>query len=435
MAAAICRTADHSLDLYAVMSAMNPGIARLAKSHGQTDCIKIGDIHDAKLVTGFAKEKNIELAIVSPDAVLAAGVGNALEEAGIPCASPTKEAARIEWDKKFARELMKKHSIPGLPDYGVFDNLEEAGKFIDGLGKDVVIKPAGLTGGKGVKIMGEHLKDAAEAKEYVKEILEHHIGGLPSVLVEERLEGEEFTLQAFVDGEHVVGMPAVQDHKRAYEGDVGPNTGGMGSYSDANHLLPFMNQEDYDAGLGIMKKTVKALKQEGVTYRGVLYGQFMLTKDGPKVIEFNSRFGDPEAMNVLSILESDYLGVLEQIIAGELKQPVFSKKATVCKYIVPEGYPEKPKSNEVVYFNNARIFDLGAKLYFASVDEREEGMLYTGRSRTAGIVGVADTIPEAERIAQEATEYVTGKVFFRKDIGTQPLVQKRVDHMKKIRGG
>lgn len=436
MAVALCRS-PQPVQFYAFMSARNPGIARLVKEHGGIDQLAIGDIHDSKKVAGWAKAKGVEYAVIGPDAVLAAGVVDALEAAGIRCASPLKEAARLEWDKTFARNLMRKYSVRGIPEFAVFENEKEAAKYIDELGKPVAVKPAGLTGGKGVKVVGAQLRDNEEAKRYCEELIKARHGGLAAVIVEERLEGEEFTLQAFTDGKTLVGMPAVQDHKRAFENDAGPNTGGMGSYSDADGLLPFMRKGEYDEGLAIMQQTIDAFaKESGLLFKGVLYGQFMLTADGPKVIEFNARFGDPEAMNVLTLLESDFIEIMMKTIDGKLgaDDARFEKSATVCKYLVPKGYPDAPAKEAPVVMDELEIEGAGAHLYYASVDESEDGAVYTTSSRTAGIVGVSNTIEEAEKVAEYATRFVAGEVYHRKDIGTKALIQKRIEHMKRIRG-
>ncbi|MDK2911769.1 MAG: phosphoribosylamine---glycine ligase, partial [Methanolobus sp.] len=298
--------------------------------------------------------------------------------------------------------------------------------FIEKLG-DVAIKPAGLTGGKGVKVMGDQLPDLNSAREYAASLL-----ASGSVVVEENLKGEEFTLQAFVDGEHLAFMPTVQDHKRAFEGDLGPNTGGMGSYNDAGEILPFLVKEDVEQAKQIMRETVKALRKvTGVGYKGALYGQFMITKDGPRVIEFNARFGDPEAMNVLSLLETDYVDVLSAIVSGTLDKldVKFSRKATVCKYAVPAGYPDKPTSDRVVI-----VGDIGDALLFYSSVYEDGGKVYTTGSRAVAVVGIADTIAEAEKAAQHALDNIKGDLHSRLDIGTAGLIQKRIDHMKKIRG-
>ncbi|MFC6726589.1 phosphoribosylamine--glycine ligase, partial [Halobium palmae] len=228
-----------------------------------------------------------------------AGVADALADAGVYTFGPTAEAARIETDKAYQRRFMQEAGIPGCPDFAVFEDTDAACEYVDAYDGDLAIKPAGLTGGKGVKVMGDQVT-AEEAKAYVRE------SGYDRVVLEERLVGEEFTVQAFVANGEVRTTPAVQDHKRAYEGDEGPNTGGMGSYSDASPELPFMEPGDYDDAVAVLEATADALPE----YAGVLYGQFMLTADGVKVVEFNARFGDPEAMNTLPVMETPFLDVL-----------------------------------------------------------------------------------------------------------------------------
>jgi phosphoribosylamine--glycine ligase len=410
------------------MSAVNPGIARLATEY------KIGDICSPADVAAYAQKNRIETAVIGPEAPLAAGVVNALEEKWIGCVGPGKAPAQLECDKSFARNLMRKHKIAGTPAFGIFDSEKEACAYIDGFGGDLAVKPAGLTGGKGVQIMGEHF-DAEGAKKYVREIFATKMGAIPKVVLEERLIGEEFTLQAFVDGKKVAGTPMVQDHKRAYDGDIGPNTGGMGSYTDTGDILPFLTQKDYDEGIKIMESTVKAVKKEtGEDYKGFLYGQFMATKDGLKTIEYNARLGDPEAMNIMSILETDMQTICEGIAGGKLTTAAkFQRKATVCKYLVPEGYPDKPLNNVEVTLDENAIRKAGGLVYYASVRE-EAGKILTSKSRAIGVVGIDDTIEGAEKVAAKCMPLIKGKLFYRKDIGTKELIQKRIKHMKEIRG-
>jgi len=410
------------------MGNRNPGIARLAKES------IVGDILNGKAIAKWAKERGVDIGFPSPDAVLEAGVTDALISAGIRCASPTRDAARMEWDKSFGKKLMEKYRIKGCPKFGIFSNEKDAREFIDELG-DVAIKPSGLTGGKGVKVTGEQLKGKEEAKKYAAEVLEKRIGKVPSVVIEEKLEGEEFTLQAFSDGKNIVGMPLVQDHKKAYIGDKGENTGGMGSYSDSDHLLPFLTKRDYEEGIGILKKAVRAFEDEtGKQFRGILYGGFMATKNGIYLLEFNCRFGDPEAMNVLPLLKSDFVSILEKIEEGRLKEKdvVFERKATVCKYLVPEGYPEASITNKPLSIDEEGIKLVGARIYYASVDEIE-GTVYTKSSRSIGILGIGKSIYEAEKIAEKGTSFVKGRVRHRSDIGTETLIQKRIRHMKELR--
>ena len=229
-----------------------------------------------------------------------------------------------------------------------------------------------------------------------------------------------------------MATPPVQDHKRAFDGDKGPNTGGMGSYSCENHLLPFLKKEHIDKAIEITKKVAKAINEEtGQFYKGVMYGGFILTKKGIRLIEYNARFGDPEAMNVLPLLKTDLAGICHAIITQELSRVKveFEKKATVCKYVVPEGYPDNPmKGIEIKVANSSK-----AKVYYGSV-EQKNGSLYMMGSRAVGFVGIGDNLEEAEKIAEEGANSAKGRIFHRKDIGTKELIQKRVAHIKRILG-
>jgi phosphoribosylamine--glycine ligase len=406
--------------IFGVMAKKNPGIARLCQD------FLLEKETDVKKIVAYATANNVDLAFIGPEAPLAAGLADALEDVGIGVVGPRKAVAQIEFDKAWARNFMRKHGIEGCPIFEVFTEKELMFDFIAKLG-NVAIKPAGLTGGKGVKVMGDQLPTVKDAQEYAAQLLESG-----SVVVEENLVGEEFTLQAFVDGEHLAFSPAVQDHKRAFENDLGPNTGGMGAYTDASEVLPFLIADDVEQAKRIMLQTVKELYTEtGVKYKGVLYGQFMITKNGPRVIEFNARFGDPEAMNVLPLLETDIVDVMSAVVGGTLDrlEVKFSKKATVCKYAVPAGYPDNPSKDKEV-----SVGDVGdALVFYASVYE-ENNNIYTTGSRAIAVVGIADSIAKAEKKAQEALDNIIGDLHSRRDIGTSALIQKRIDHMKKIRG-
>ncbi len=406
--------------IFAVMAKKNPGIAGLCQD------FLLEKETDVKKIVAYATANNVDLTFIGPEAPLAAGLADALEDVGIGVVGPRKAVAQIEFDKAWARNFMRKHGIEGCPIFEVFTEKELMFDFIAKLG-NVAIKPAGLTGGKGVKVMGDQLPTVKDAQEYAAQLLESG-----SVVVEENLVGEEFTLQAFVDGEHLAFSPAVQDHKRAFENDLGPNTGGMGAYTDAGEVLPFLIADDVEQAKRIMQQTVKELYTEtGVKYKGVLYGQFMITKNGPRVIEFNARFGDPEAMNVLPLLETDIVDVMSAVVGGTLDrlEVKFSKKATVCKYAVPAGYPDNPSKDKEV-----SVGDVGdALVFYASVYE-ENNNIYTTGSRAIAVVGIADSIAKAEKKAQEALDNIIGDLHSRRDIGTSALIQKRIDHMKKIRG-
>jgi len=246
------------------------------------------------------------------------------------------------------------------------------------------------------------------------------------------LIGQEFSLMSFTDGAHLLHMPSVQDNKRLLEGDRGPNTGGMGSVSDADHSLPFLTENDIHIAQETNERVIHALKKKGIEYRGIIYGNYIAVRDGIKLIEYNARLGDPEAMNVLSILESDFVEICQGIINGNLNdvKAAFSHKATVCKYVVPEGYPDKPVKD--VKIDVSAVNQNKVKLYFASVDERNDGLYMTG-SRAIGVVGIADTLAEAERLAEIEIQKIQGPVVHRTDIGTHALLNKRIEMLKIIR--
>ncbi|WP_436343497.1 phosphoribosylamine--glycine ligase [Natronorubrum sp. FCH18a] len=408
--------ADSEADLYACAGNRNPGIARIATEFETLETT------NPKAVVEYAEDVDATIAVIGPEAPLEAGVADELEAAGIYPFGPKEEDARIETDKAFQRRFMAEHDIPGCPDFETFDDMEAACDFVDDYDGDLAIKPAGLTGGKGVKVIGDQVTPE-EGKEYIR------ASEYDRIVLEERLIGEEITIQALVANGSFETAPAVQDHKRAYEGDEGPNTGGMGSYSDATNELPFMTEADYEEAVSIIEATVDALED----YRGILYGQFMLTAEGPKVIEFNARFGDPEAMNTLPVLETDFLDVLTAARDGEAPPELeFADQATVCKYAVPEGYPTDPEAGAKVQVDEESAGN--ALLYYASVDERDDG-IYTTTSRSFAVVGLADSITEAEEIAEDALAVAGDEgLHMRHDIGKPDLVQQRIDHMNELRG-
>jgi phosphoribosylamine--glycine ligase len=411
----------HEVELYIVGKTLNPGIAKLAKEY------LLADVCDLSAIKEFAEKFQPDFAFVGPEAPIEAGVVDVLEEIGVPCASPLKTVGRLESSKSFTRELLEKYQIAGNPRFKAFQSEDGLREFFDELGDDFVVKADGLKGGKGVKVSGDHLRGKIEGLAYAKECLDE--AGL--VVVEEKFVGQEFSLMSFCDGVHTVEMPAIQDHKRAYEEDLGPNTGGMGSYSDSDHLLPFLKKEHLREAAEITKKVAAALKEEsGVLFKGIMYGGFIATKNGVRLIEYNARFGDPEAMNVLPLLKTDFVDVCEAIIAGNLNEldVQFEDMATVCKYLVPNGYPDKSVAGEKIVVGEVPE---GVLAYYSSVDQRDDG-LYLSGSRAIAFVGVAKTIFEAERLAESAVSSVKGPVFYRKDIGTAELIGKRIKMMEEL---
>lgn len=405
-----------NVHIFAYMNTINPGIKNLSQGY------HIGELNDNERIVKYAKSIKANFAVIGPENPLSNGIVDSLEKAEIECAAPNKEMSKIEWSKVFTRNLMKEHSMPGCPEFQIFsqeDNLANIEREVQHMMKDfnnqLVVKPDYLTGGKGVKVWGDHLNSKQEILDYMKEVI---FRGNGVVLVEEKLQkptelkNSEFTLQALVSGKDVIPMPLVQDFKRAYNDDKGPNTGSMGSYSCSDHKLSFLSNKDYNEAIQIMKKTALGLGN----YKGILYGQFMLTNNGVKLIEFNSRFGDPEAMNVLPLLKDDFSKCCEQMIDGNLTKKRWLNKATVCVYLTPKGYPTQPQANEELIVDTNKIENSTCNLYFASVNEASDGKIFTTRSRAIGILGLGESIDDARNKAYDAVNSVTGKLHFRSDI-------------------
>lgn len=418
-----CAKSSHLSELLCYGSGLNPGIQELCHVYVK------GSLSDVEAMAEFARNQSVDLAIVGPEAPLELGVADALWKWDIPCVGPRKAAAQLETSKGFTRQLMRDHGIDAYPKFQMFSALEGVDEFLKELGDRYVVKFDGLMGGKGVKVAGEHLKNHQEARDYCQSIFQK--GG--ALVIEEKLEGEEFSLMSFCDGTHLLHTIPVQDHKRAFESDTGPNTGGMGSYSDVQGSLPFLTDQDLRDAREINQAIARAVKKEtGVPFQGILYGGFMATARGVRVIEYNVRFGDPEVMNVLALMETDFPDLCQGIVTGDLdrRSISFSPLASVCKYAVPEGYPDDPVRGQPVDIASVASRDA---LYLAAVDQRENELVETG-SRTAAVVGIADSLEEAERIAEKEIRAIKGPLFHRKDIGTTALIRKRVEHMNQLRG-
>jgi phosphoribosylamine---glycine ligase len=411
-------------ELYAFMEMRIPGL--VDKCEGRvfiTDSLKKTDD-----LIPYAQKIRPDLVIIGPEEPLEAGYVDELLLLGIPSFGPSSELARIESSKSWARGLLDKHGIPGNPEYRVFNSTGGLRQYMEDLGS-FVVKPDGLTAGKGVRVFGDHFHSIEPALEYAEEIVVSD----GRVQIEERLEGEEFSLQTITDGDAMIHCPLVQDHKRAYEGDEGPNTGGMGSYSCSDFSLPFLEPDDVVKAKKINEQVIHVLADvTGEPYRGVLYGGFMATRDGVRLIEYNCRFGDPEAMNVLPLLRGDFVELCSAVSRGELSRVscYFERKATVCKYIVPHGYPNKTTNGEKIGRPGNDTPDL--KWYWAACKQEDDGV-YLTKSRSGAFVGLGDTLEEAEAVAERAASNIEGNVRHRADIGRADVIDARVRHMKSLR--
>lgn len=414
------------IEVYNFASAQNPGIKSIIGDQN----IIIGNIMSLDEIKEIGGKIKPNFAVVGPDDPIGIGAVDALKEIGIESFAPTKINAQLESSKAFTRNLLAKYNIEGSPDFLVSTKQDDPNRkaFFDKFAGSIVVKADGLLGGKGVLVGGEHFDNFEVAEAFALKSIEK----FERVVFEEKLIGEEFSLISLVDGITVLDTPAIQDHKRAFDGDLGPNTGGMGCISDEYNSLPFLEESDLTAAHQITVEVMHAIEKENSEkFIGVMYGGFMKTKDGIKLIEYNARFGDPEALNILPILKTDFVDICEKAIAGKLSEIgklEFEPVATVVKYLCPDGYPNNPLKNEVVIINtNEKL----KNIYFASVAEENEKLVLKG-SRAIGILGTGKTIDDARKNCEAKIKYFEGPMFYRKDIGTNELVQKRMDNMKKI---
>lgn len=369
-------------------------------------------------IVAFAKEKQVDYAVVAPDDPLVLGAVDALEEVGVPCFGPRADAAIIEGSKAFSKELMKKYGIPTAR-YETFSDEKAAESYIDGLPDgNIVVKADGLALGKGV-IIAENREQAKEAVRAM--MLDGKFGASGrKVVIEEFLTGPEVSVLSFTDGETVVPMVSSMDHKRAHDGDTGLNTGGMGVVAPNPYYTEEIAAECMEK---IFLPTVRAMKAEGRTFKGCLYFGLMLTPDGPKVIEYNCRFGDPETQAVLPLMQSGLLEVMLACTEGRLKDADvrFSDKASCCLVKASEGYPEKYESGYEITVDG----ELDAELYIAGA-KLDGDRLLTAGGRVLGVTAVADTLAEAvEKAYREGEKVRFANQFFRHDIGARALAAKR----------
>lgn len=421
IAAALVRDGD--VRLYAASERTNPGIAACAEAVLPTE-------RDHAAIVEFCRTHAVDYCVIGPEAPLAAGLTDDLEEAGFPCASPSRAAAEIESNKRFMRALMARHAMPGLIDYHAAASVDDAVAYARRYDWRVAIKPLGLTSGKGVKVWGDHFDDARGGTAYVREVIESSVSGHSQVLLEELAIGEEFTLHFYCDSTRAIPSPLIQDHKRAFDGDAGPNTGGMGSYSCPDGLLPFVSAAEYAQAVDVGQRVVDVMRLEGRPFRGILYGQFIVTADGLRVIEFNARFGDPEAVNALELLDTSFADVCKAMILGELTEGAltFRPVATVVTYVVPENYGVNPTVGEIIMIDQTAIRECGATPYFASCDRVDQGeglAVKTTSSRTLAMYAEAPSVHVAQSRALAAIRTLTGHFSYRSDIGTKASWRRR----------
>jgi phosphoribosylamine--glycine ligase len=367
-------------------------------------------------VADWAADNGIGLVVIGPEAPLVEGVADAVRAKGIPCFGPNADAARMEGSKEFAKRVMARANVP-TADYRSFTNREACEEYVRSLGGPCVIKADGLAAGKGVIVA----QTTEEALDGVAQCFEGAFGAAGNtVVVEEMLEGPECSLLALTDGTTVVPLATSQDHKRAYDGDKGPNTGGMGVYSP----VPLVSDDELAVMTDVMKRVVLQLKSDGITYSGCLYGGFMLTKEGPKVLEFNARFGDPETQVVLPRMHADLIDVFLACDQGNLDntQIKWGDDWAVSVVLASAGYPGKYESGKCITGINTAAEQPGITVYHAGTKLAEDGTILTAGGRVLDVTAVAPTFADARERAYAACELIDfeGKQF-RTDIGARAL--------------
>ncbi|MFO8051626.1 MAG: phosphoribosylamine--glycine ligase [Thermoplasmatota archaeon] len=387
----------------------NGGMEKIAR------CVPIQP-DDIEGLLEFAKQEDIDITIVGPEAPLAMGIVDRFQEEGLKIFGPTREAARIESSKVFAKEIMKKYDIP-TADFKVFDNTDDVKRHIKEHGGPMVIKVDGLAAGKGAF----PCEDEAEALKAIDKIGSGTFkDAAEKILVEEFLEGEEASVLAFSDGKNIVPLEAAQDHKRAFDSDKGPNTGGMGAYSPAPVVTEDLSSRIYDE---ILLPTVRALAEEGSPYKGILYAGLMITEEGPKVIEFNCRFGDPEAQVVIPRMATDFIKPILGSIDGTLDKVKFrwSRNKCVCVVMASGGYPGPYKKGYGIQGIDSAE-DIEGTVVFHAGTALEDEELVTSGGRVLGVTAMGPTIKETIDKAYKGVKRIDFRnAHYRKDIGKKAL--------------
>ncbi|MCQ6280529.1 phosphoribosylamine--glycine ligase [Bacillus sp. EB600] len=405
---AICRKVSESTVVEKVFVA--PG------NDGMTDVAQLVPIAEncPDQLIQFAKEQQIGLTIIGPEIPLLAGLADQFNEAGLKVFGPSQAAAEIEGSKSFAKELMKKYAIP-TAEYSVFTSFEEASKYVEEKGAPIVIKADGLAAGKGVTV-------AMTKEEALKSLEEMLLGkkfgdASSQVVIEEFLSGEEFSLMAFVNGEIVIPLEIAQDHKRAFDGDQGPNTGGMGAYSPVPHIGDDTVQIAVET---VLKPAASAMVQEGRSFCGILYAGLIKTTDGPKVIEFNARLGDPETQVILPRLASDLVQTILAILEGGSPELSWDKQAMIGVVVASKGYPEDYEKGAVL--RGLDDFSEDIFTFHAGTVKNEQGEYVTAGGRVLLVGTKADSLGDAsKKVYRELEKLKCEGVFYRKDIGYKAI--------------
>ncbi|MFN4040434.1 MAG: phosphoribosylamine--glycine ligase [Brevundimonas sp.] len=402
--------------------AQSPLLTRLVIAPGNPGMEKLGELHPVKAddvegLVALAREIGADLVVVGPELALAAGLADRLAEVGIPCFGPSAKAARLETSKAFAKAFLERHDIP-TAGYGVYETAREAREALSAFKPPYVIKADGLAAGKGVAIS----PDVKDAEAEIERMLGGRFGQAGArVVIEEFMEGEEGSLFALSDGRRAVLLGGAQDHKRAFDGDVGPNTGGMGAYSPAPVFTPDLVKR---ADAEIVQPTIRAMASEGSPYRGVLYAGLMATESGPKVVEFNARFGDPECQVLMMRLADDIVPVLLACARGDVSTvaaPSFKPQTVICVVMAAKGYPDSPLEGSIIR-GAEQDFGPHVQVFHAGTKRRSDGQLAAAGGRVLNVCALGDDIAQARERAYAAIRQIDWPAgFCRSDIGWRAL--------------
>lgn len=428
--------------IYSISSYVNPGLKKVVERSGGR--LITCDILDRKEVRGRVDGLSPDIVVIGPEEPQFHGVSDELRDSGYAVFGASSKLAEIEKSKVFMRELMWRYRIPGRLAYKAFTDVSQALEYVSNAG-DVVIKPARQAGGKGVKVIADsqaYLSDVKSrvrvdyTRKLVSDVMSHYVDIDYKLLVEERVEGVEYTLMCVTDGYTLLPLPLVQDHPHAFDMDLGPETGGMGSIQGPGYLLPFINEDEFRESVDIVERVLKVLQEVvGERYVGVLSGQMMLTSLlGPTVIEFYSRFGDPEVSNYIYTLDTDLLEVIDRAVSGRLasvKLKVREDLLSVVKAVCPRGYPNNRKvaRGHPVVVDEESIKSYGCEVLYAGV-ELINGSMYTTGSRIVELVCAGDDFEEVSRRVNKCVGFVRcvdgWDTFYRRDIGSKELTMRRV---------
>ena len=444
---ALCRSEDYDVRLYVADKQRNPFNVAHAEKHVVIPDLDVGNICDFV----DANKAEIDFCICGPEKPIIAGVRDLVErKTGVPMICPTKQYA-IEESKVAQRYLIEKCCPKANPGFNVFRCIDYKNRsvsevkdavwsFLDEIGNEVAVKPDKPTAGKGVGVWGDHFISREQLFDHFRSIFESG----RDVLIEEKVEGEESSFQAFCDGKRIAALPDTRDYKRAFDADMGPNTGGMGSYMDNKDWLPFLNKQDREEEEKLVQKLFNKLRGNGENdgLRGIpFYVAFMHTREGAKILEINSRPGDPEIMNIMPVLKNDFVDVCFRMIEGTLSRVECAKQATVVTYAVPMDYGDYRRT-----YSGSRKVDLSGvyalrekygddlRVYPGSMELRDNGDTYALGSRAVCTVGIGETIDEAREISLDGIRAIDGALWNRRDIAAPHYIARSVKKMKELRG-